>query len=130
MTGVLAMRAFSRFAKKEGLGNTALLRAAKEVSEGRPDADLGGGVFKQRIARQGSGKSGGYRAIIFFRMGGRCILAHGFSKADQANLSSRELTALKKIAKTLLNMDQSALVQLCDQGLLEAVKDDGDGEGE
>jgi len=31
------------------------------------DADLGSGVVKQRIPRPGSGRSGGYRALVFFR---------------------------------------------------------------
>jgi hypothetical protein len=31
------------------------------MTEGLYDVDLGGGLFKKRIARTGQGKSGGYR---------------------------------------------------------------------
>lgn len=33
------------------------------------DADLGSGVIKQRLARKGQGKSGGFRSIVLFRWG-------------------------------------------------------------
>jgi hypothetical protein len=34
------------------------------MTEGLFDADLGGGLFKKRIARQGQGKSGGFRTLV------------------------------------------------------------------
>jgi hypothetical protein len=57
------------------------------------DADLGGGVFKQRIAREGGGKSGGFRTTILFRVGSHSFFAHGFAKSDKANVSAKELKA-------------------------------------
>lgn len=60
---------FARFARKADLGSDELLEAAKAVASGQGDADLGGGVFKQRIAREGRGKSGGFRTIILFKVG-------------------------------------------------------------
>jgi hypothetical protein len=59
---------FQRFARKEKLADAALLEAADRAEKGQIDADLGGGVIKQRIARTGKGKSGGYRTIILLRM--------------------------------------------------------------
>jgi len=56
------------------------------------DADLGGGVIKQRIARTGGGKSGGYRTIILFRCGDRAYFVHGFAKNDKDNISEAELS--------------------------------------
>lgn len=53
---------------------------------GLVDADLGGGVVKQRITRAGEGRSGGVRAILPCRRGGRGFFAYGFAKSDQANL--------------------------------------------
>jgi hypothetical protein len=32
------------------------------------DADLGGGLIKQRVARKGKGKSGGYRMLVAYRV--------------------------------------------------------------
>ena len=48
-----------------------LLEAVQRAESGQVDADLGGGVIKQRIARLGQGRSGGYRSIILFRQRSR-----------------------------------------------------------
>ena len=77
--GVYKTKSFSKFARKADLGSAELLEAAKAVASGRWDADLGGGVFKQRIAREGGGKSGGYRTIILFKVGGHSFFVHGFA---------------------------------------------------
>jgi hypothetical protein len=55
------------------------------------DADLGGGVLKQRIAREGGGKSGGFRAIILFKVGGHSFFVHGFAKNEKADITPKEL---------------------------------------
>ena len=64
---------FVKFAKKEGISDEKLLWAVGEVDKGSVDADSGGGVIKQRIARPQEGKSGGYRTIILFRKGDRAF---------------------------------------------------------
>jgi hypothetical protein len=79
------------FARKAGVANAKLLQAARDVAKGHCDADLGGGVFKQRVAREGGGRSGGFRTIILFRVDGHSFFAHGFAKNDKANVSAREL---------------------------------------
>ena len=70
------------------------------AEKGQVDADLGGGVIKQRIARPGRGKSGGYRTIIFFRRGERAVFSYGFAKNDRANnvlqLTEKQIEALVK----------------------------------
>jgi hypothetical protein len=50
------------------------------------------------VAREGEGKSGGFRTIVFFRYGDRAILTFGFAKSDKANLASEELVQLKASA--------------------------------
>ena len=57
-------KAFARFADRERLEDTALCEAVQRAATGLIDADLGGGVIKQRIARKGGGRSGGFRAIV------------------------------------------------------------------
>ncbi len=57
-------RAFARFADRKGLEDAALCEAVRRAGEGLVDADLGGGVIKQRIARKGGGRSGGFRTIV------------------------------------------------------------------
>ena len=106
---VYKTKEFSRFARKADLKSADLLDAAKAVASGQWDADLGGGVFKQRIARDGGGKSGGFRTIILFKVGGHSFFVHGFAKNEKANISPRELKALKALAATFLALDLSAL---------------------
>src|SRR5882757_3478083 len=106
---VYLTKEFARFARKAGLADTSLIQAARDVKAGRYDADLGGGVFKQRIARQGGGKSGGFRTIILFKVGGHSFFAHGFAKNDKANVSSKELKALKQLAGILLGFSDEQI---------------------
>ncbi|MCA3740045.1 type II toxin-antitoxin system RelE/ParE family toxin [Phenylobacterium sp.] len=106
---VYKTKEFSRFARKADLKSADLLDAAKAVASGQWDADLGGGVFKQRIARDGGGKSGGFRTIILFKVGGHSFFVHGFAKNEKANISPKELKALKALAATFLALDLSAI---------------------
>ena len=53
-----------------------------------------GGVIKQRIARTGQGKSGGFRAIVLFRSQEWSFFVHGFAKSDTDNLRQDELKAM------------------------------------
>ncbi len=41
----------------------------REAQAGLIDADLGGGLLEQRVARAGQGKRGGYRALLTFGQG-------------------------------------------------------------
>jgi hypothetical protein len=97
---VYLTKAFARFARKSGLTEGQLVRTAREVMAGRHDVDLGGGVFKQRVAREGGGKSAGFRTIILFRVDGHCIFAHGFAKNATANVSANELKASRNFPKS------------------------------
>jgi hypothetical protein len=121
---VYATKEFDRFARKAGLVRAKQLQAAFDVMEGRYDADLGGGVFKMRIARDGSGKSGGFRTIILFRSGGHCFLAHGFAKNEKANVSAKELKALKRLAEVLLGFTNAQLTTAELAGELIEVSDE------
>jgi len=77
-------KAFVRFAKKKaGLDDIALCKSIQDAARGLIAADLGGGVVKQRIARPGQGKSGGFRTLIVFRAGARAFFVHGFAKNEQ-----------------------------------------------
>lgn len=123
---VYKTKEFSKFARKADLGSEALLEAARAVASGQWDADLGGGVFKQRIARQGGGKSGGFRTIILFKVGGHSFFIHGFAKNEKANVTPRELKALKKLAATFLGLDAEALKKVSAAGEIAEVTNDGE----
>ena len=122
---VYVTKEFDRFARKVGLADAKLLQAAQDVAAGHYDADLGGGVFKQRVARQGGGKSGGFRTIILFRVGSHSFFAHGFAKSDKANVSAKELKALKRLADVLLGFSEEQLEAAQTAGELNEVENDG-----
>ena len=71
---IFKSRWFQRFARKEGITDAVLQEAADRADKCQIDADLGGEVIKQRIARRGQGRSSGYRTIILFRRGTKGVL--------------------------------------------------------
>lgn len=83
---IFKTRPFARFADHEGIEDADLCEAIRGAEQGLIDADLGGGVIKQRIARKGQGKSGGFRSIVVFRMGERAFFVYGFAKSDRDNI--------------------------------------------
>lgn len=114
-------KAFTRFARKAGIDDTSLCKAVKDAQRGLLDADLGGGVIKQRVARYGGGKSGGFRTLILFRIGSLAFFVHGFAKNEQANIDDDELVALRKLAAVMLDYDESALCRALENKTLTEV---------
>ncbi len=113
---------FAQFAKQEGITNESLLEAAARAEKGLVDADLGGGVIKQRIARPGQGMSGGYRSIILFRSHKRAFFVYGFAKGDQENISLKELKVFKEMAKEVMKYSDKELINSLNSGTLVEVK--------
>ena len=68
---VYKVKIFNRFQRREGISDASLVKAVRDAANGLIDADLGGGLIKQRIARSGGGKSGGYRTVLAYRRGQR-----------------------------------------------------------
>lgn len=95
-------KAFARFARSRDITDEDLCEAIARAEKGLIDANLGGYVMKQRIARDGEGKSGGFRSIIFFKSGDKAIFVHGFEKSAKANISTDELKEYKAAAKIIL----------------------------
>ena len=99
---------FSRFAGKEGITDGELVEAVNLLEAGRKlvgaATDLGGGVYKMRLARSGEGKRGGYRVIVFFKSEERTFYEYCFAKSDRANISEKDLRDFKKRAKNYLSM--------------------------
>jgi hypothetical protein len=111
---------FNRFAKKEGILDAELREAANRLEAGQADADLGGGVYKVRVARPGEGKAGGYRVIVFFKSEERTIFVYGFAKSDRANIDRGELQVFKEDAKEQLAMtDKQIKAWLRNRTLIE-----------
>jgi hypothetical protein len=73
------VKAFARFQRHERITDAMLCTALDDAHRGLVDADLGSEVIKQRVARRGQGKSGGYRVLIAFRRDERAVFLHGFA---------------------------------------------------
>jgi hypothetical protein len=101
---VFINREFSRFATKEDISDEDLEKARKKG----PYYDLGGGVYKIRIARMKSGKSSGYR-VILFKNPERIFFVYGFAKSDKENISKKELSLLKETATTDLSLSDAQI---------------------
>jgi hypothetical protein len=122
---IFKSRWFQRFAKREEIADSDLRDAANRADRGLIDADLGGEVIKQRIARPGRGKSTGYRAIVFFRRGARAFFMYGFSKSQRANIDDHELKQFKAAAKHVLALSERQLAELIERGDFVEIKQDG-----
>jgi hypothetical protein len=105
---------FMRFARKFGATDEELWRRALE----EPDADLGGGVYKFRLAREGEGSGGGARSIVAMKKGERIVMMFGFEKKDMVNISVQELKSFRKLAKGYLERAEQEMNQLVGQGEL------------
>jgi hypothetical protein len=116
---------FGRFARKEKISAEVLWEAVDRAEQGLVDADLGGGVIKQRIARPGESKSKGYRSIVLYRKGDKAFFVYGFPKSDLGNIRDDEQEQFKKAAKSIFALSDEQIRQLIENGQFEEVKKDG-----
>jgi len=106
-----------RFARRQRIADRSLVEAIDRARRGLIDADLGGGLVKQRVARPGAGRSGGHRVLIAYRAGDRAVLLYGFAKNERDNIGPDELLTLREIGVAWL----SAAPDRIDQALAEEV---------
>ena len=99
---IFTTKLFAKFARRERIADKSLTDAIERAGKGLVDADLGGGVIKQRVARQGQGRSGGYRTLIAYRSGDFAVFMFGFAKNERDNIDADELEALRIIASQWL----------------------------
>lgn len=116
---------FSRFARKQKISDRSLIEAIERADQGLIDANLGSGVIKQRVAREGRGKSGGYRTIIFYRSGDKAFFMFGFAKSDQSNLEKHEEVQFRKAAAHVLTLSDEQIDKLIENGQFSEVNENG-----
>ena len=109
---------FERWARKQKLTTDDLMTAVQEMDSGLYEADLGGGLFKKRIARVGQGKRSGFRTLLATNLGDRWIFVYGFPKNARSNIDKDEKEALKKLASHLLSLTPSDIAQAVTAGEL------------
>lgn len=115
---VFGNKSFMRFARRFGASDKELW----DTAQGEPDADLGGGVYKFRLAREGEGSSGGARLIAAMKKGERIVMMFGFEKKDMANIDAKELKGFKKLAKIYLGLSELEMDSLVRSGELTEMK--------
>lgn len=109
---IFVTRHFDRAARKAGLNDRVLLNAVMRAERGLVDADLGHCLIKQRIARAGQGRSGGYRTIIVYRKGDLAVFIFAYAKSDQDNISDRELAYLQGVAESFAHLSPAEIADL------------------
>jgi hypothetical protein len=105
-----------RFSRKERIDDDRLCEAVERAERSLVDADLGGGVIKQRIARKGQGRSGGYRMLIVYRSRGRAVFLYGFAKNERDNIDRDEFTRLRRTADEILKWKDRQIAELMAAG--------------
>ena len=121
---VFKTRWFHRWARKERLSDEALVSAVGEMEQGLIDADLGGNVYKKRVAFPGRGKSGSTRTIVAYRVEDKAFYMYGFAKNKRANIDDEELKVFKSVARDLLAHNDRVLNRLVQAGELYEVTND------
>lgn len=113
----------ARFARRERIADKSLNEAIERAEQGLIDADLGGGLIKQRVAREGKGRSGGYRMMVAYRTAGRAVFLYAFAKNERDNIDPDELLSLREIAESWLAADDAKIALAIEGGALQEIQD-------
>jgi hypothetical protein len=121
---VFKTKEFIHFVRRERITDARLCEAVNRAVRGLIDANLGGGLIKQRIARPGQGRSGGYRTLMAFRNKHRAVFVYGFAKSERNNIGPDELEFWRRVATAFLRMDAARLTLMINQLELKEVSCD------
>jgi len=110
-----------RYVRRERIADQSLKEAIERAGQGMIDADLGGGLIKQRVARRGQGRSGGYRMIVAYREGNRAVFLYAFAKNERDNIGPDELQSFREIGAAWLKADARQLAQAVEDDRLQEV---------
>lgn len=118
MTDIYLTKAFQTFAGDERISDATIVKAAREMQNQLYDANLGGYVYKKRIARMRGGKRRGYRVLIATADEGRIFFMYGFAKNERDNINQDELISWRHLAALYLDYSPFRLYQLVNCGEL------------
>ena len=106
---IFALKRFHSWAKKHELTDALLQRAVEEIEAGIVEANLGGNLYKKRIATKGRGKSGSVRTLLAYFAGKKTIYLYAFEKSQRANITEKEKLALQELGNFYLKMNDKEL---------------------
>ncbi len=101
---IFKLKSFSRWAEKHDLTDAALKCAVEEIVAGSVEANLGGNLYKKRIATKGRGKSGSIRTILAYFAGNKTFYLYAFEKSEQANITDKEKASLRELGNSYLSV--------------------------
>ena len=114
---IFKTKTLAKFARQNGIGDASLVAAVDRAMRGLIDADLGGHIIKQRVARSGQGRRGGFRLLIGFGSH-RSVFLFGFAKNERENIEDAELKTLREITATFLEADDEKISLALKDGTL------------
>jgi len=122
---ILVVKGFGRFQRREKITDAMLCNAIRDAGRGLVDARLGAQLIKQRIARPGQGKRGGFRALLALRSNERAVFLYGFAKSERESITPDQLAELRLYASRWLGLDDEAIERaIADDELREVFCDE------
>ncbi len=114
---------FTKWANKNDISDKYLNEAVHNIESELSTVNLGANIYKVRISRKGSGKSGGFRTILVFKVSKRAVFLYGFAKNEQDNISKSELAFYKKLGKDLLELNQQGIETAIKSNILQKIEE-------
>jgi hypothetical protein len=118
---IFKTKTLAKFTRQHGISDDRLIDAVDRAVRGLVDANLGGQIIKQRVARPGQGRRGGFRMIIGIRSD-RAIFLFAFAKNERENIDEAEMMTLREIVASFLDAAEEKIAQALKDGTLIEVQ--------
>ena len=105
---------FTKAAWKARIKDDELCKAFQDVMKGQAD-DLGGGVFKKRLNKNG------HRSIILAKGGIYWIYEYLFAKKDRDNIDDDELADFRVLARSYASLSEEQIARLLEDNDLTEI---------
>lgn len=123
MIKIYVNRSFEKWRHANRITNLQLIKLTKEMEQGLFDANLGGGLYKKRIARQDAGKRDSFRSLVIFKNNEKIIFVYGFSKNEKENITQKEKAVFRALAKYYLSASMEQFKSLIKNKVLFEVNE-------
>ncbi|MCJ2084319.1 type II toxin-antitoxin system RelE/ParE family toxin [Methylobacterium sp. J-090] len=97
---------------KANVPDSELKNAVLRAERGLIDARIGKYLIKQRVPREGQGRSKGFRTVICYKIGDFAVFLHMFAKSNKPNLSDQESEEYNFFANKLADLSDENITRL------------------